>query len=131
MSTVSTSVRDITVAHSPDSDDAFMFYGLATNKVRVPGLKFSHTLCDIETLNRQAMQGVYDVTAISFHAYPYLQDKYALMSCGGSVGEGYGPMIVSPRAFTIAEIKRIKIAVPGTLTTAFLALKLFAPGIET
>jgi 1,4-dihydroxy-6-naphthoate synthase len=124
-------VKDISVAHSPDSDDAFMFYGLATNKVRVPGLKFSHTLCDIETLNRQAMQGVYDVTAISFHAYPYLQDKYALMPCGGSVGDGYGPMIVSPRALSIAEVKRIKVAVPGTLTTAFLGLKLFAPGIET
>jgi 1,4-dihydroxy-6-naphthoate synthase len=77
------------------------------------------------------MQGVYDVTAISFHAYPYLQDRYALMSCGGSVGDGYGPMIVSPRALSIAEVKRIKIAVPGTLTTAFLGLKLFAPGIET
>jgi 1,4-dihydroxy-6-naphthoate synthase len=108
-----------------------MFYGLATNKVRVPGLKFSHTLCDIETLNRKAMEGVYDVTAISFHAYPYLQDKYALMPCGGSVGDGYGPMIVSPRALSIAEVKRIKIAVPGTLTTAFLALNLFSPGIET
>jgi 1,4-dihydroxy-6-naphthoate synthase len=130
-SSASSQVKDISVAHSPDSDDAFMFYGLATNKVRVPGLKFSHTLCDIETLNRQAMQGVYDVTAISFHAYPYLQDKYALMPCGGSVGDGYGPMIVSPRALSIAEVKRIKIAVPGTLTTAFLALKLFAPGIET
>lgn len=108
-----------------------MFYGLATNKVRVPGLKFNHTLCDIETLNRKAMEGVYDVTAISFHAYPYLQDKYALMTCGGSVGDGYGPMIVSTRSFSIHEIKQIKIAVPGTLTTAYLALKLFAPGIET
>jgi 1,4-dihydroxy-6-naphthoate synthase len=132
MSTVSTSVRDITVAHSPDSDDAFMFYGLATNKVRVPGLRFSHTLCDIETLNRKAQQGdgVYDVTAISFHAYPYIQDHYALMSCGGSVGEGYGPMIVSTRPFTQTEVKRQKIAVPGKLTTAYLALQLFAPGIE-
>ncbi len=130
MTTVSTSVRDITVAHSPDSDDAFMFYGLATNKVRVPGLRFSHTLCDIETLNRKAQEGVYDVTAISFHAYPYIQDHYALMSCGGSVGEGYGPMIVSPRPFTPTEIKRQKIAVPGKLTTAYLALQLFAPGIE-
>jgi len=108
-----------------------MFYGLATNKVRVPGLKFSHTLCDIETLNRKAMDGVYDVTAISFHAYPYIQDKYALMTCGGSVGDGYGPMIVSNRALSIAEVKQIKIAVPGTLTTAYLALNLFAPGIET
>jgi len=130
MSTVSTPVREISVAHSPDSDDAFMFYGLATNKVRVPGLRFSHTLCDIETLNRKAQEGVYDVTAISFHAYPYIQDHYALMSCGGSVGEGYGPIIVSSRPFTQTEIKRKKIAVPGTLTTAYLALKLFAPGIE-
>ncbi len=130
-SSVSTKTKQISVAHSPDSDDAFMFYGLATNKVRVPGLKFQHTLCDIETLNRKAMQGVYDVTAISFHAYPYIQDKYGLMTCGGSVGDGYGPMIVSTRAFTIPEIKQVKIAVPGTLTTAYLALNLFAPGIET
>ncbi|HEY6372021.1 MAG TPA: MqnA/MqnD/SBP family protein [Candidatus Sulfotelmatobacter sp.] len=124
-------VREITVAHSPDSDDAFMFYGLATNKVRTPGLRFRHTLCDIETLNQKAREGVYDVSAISFHAYPYVQEKYALMTCGGSVGEGYGPMIVSPRPFSAAEIKTKRIAVPGTLTTAFLALQLFAPGIET
>ncbi|HET9699042.1 MAG TPA: MqnA/MqnD/SBP family protein [Terriglobales bacterium] len=130
-SSASSKVKEITVAHSPDSDDAFMFYGLATNKVRVPGLKFSHTLCDIETLNRKAMNGVYDVTAISFHAYPYLQDKYALMTCGGSVGDGYGPMIVANRSFSLSEIKHAKIAVPGTLTTAFLALKLFAPNVET
>ena len=89
MSTVSAPVREISVAHSPHSDDAFMFYGLATSKVRVPGLKFNHTLCDIETLNRQAQEGVYDVTAISFHAFPYIQEDYALMSCGGSVGEGF------------------------------------------
>src|SRR5580700_257991 len=124
-------VRTITVAHSPDSDDAFMFYGLATNKVRTPGLRFTHTLCDIESLNQKAREGVYDVSAISFHAYPYVQDKYALMSCGGSVGEGYGPMIVSPRAFTASEIKTKRIAVPGKLTTAYLALQLFAPGVET
>lgn len=130
MSSASSPIREIAVAHSPDSDDAFMFYGLATNKVRVPGLRFTHTLCDIETLNRQAQEGVYDVTAISFHAYPYIQDKYALMSCGGSVGEGYGPMIVSPRSFTQTEIKDKKIAIPGKLTTAYLALKLFAPQID-
>ena len=125
-------VREISIAHSPDSDDAFMFYGLATNKVRVPGYKFSHVLCDIETLNHKALhESFYDVTAISFHAYPYLQDKYALMSCGGSVGENYGPMIVAPQRYTLDEIKRIKIAVPGTLTTAYLSLKLFAPEIET
>jgi 1,4-dihydroxy-6-naphthoate synthase len=131
MSSVSAPVREINVAHSPDSDDAFMFYGLATNKVRVPGLRFNHTLCDIETLNQKAQEGVYDVTAVSFHAYPYIQDNYALMACGGSVGDGYGPMIVSPRPFTQTEIKQIKIAVPGKLTTAYLALQLFAPGIET
>src|SRR3984885_11990298 len=124
-------VREISVAHSPDSDDAFMFYGLATNKVRVAGLRFAHTLCDIETLNQKAREGVYDVTAISFHAYPYIQDKYALLPSGGSVGEGYGPMIVSPRPFTESDIKTKRIAVPGTLTTAYLALQIFAPGIET
>jgi len=123
--------REITIAHSPDSDDAFMFYGLATNKVRVPGLRFSHVLCDIETLNRKAMEGVYDVTAISFHAYPYIQDKYALLPTGGSVGDGYGPMIVAQRAYSVADIKQKRIAVPGTMTTAYLVLKLFAPGIET
>jgi 1,4-dihydroxy-6-naphthoate synthase len=130
-SATSNPLREITVAHSPDSDDAFMFYALATHKVRPPGLRFTHTLCDIETLNQKAHAGVYDLTAISFHAYPYIQDKYALMACGGSVGEGYGPMVVSPRPFTIAEIKNKKIAVPGKLTTAYLALQLFAPGIET
>ena len=123
--------RTITVAHSPDSDDAFMFYGLATNKVRVHGLKFEHTLCDIETLNRQAMQGVYDVTAISFHAYPYIQDKYALMPSGGSVGEGYGPMIISGRPLNEEQVRNCHVAVPGTMTTAYLVLKLFAPDIET
>ena len=80
----SANVREISVAHSPDSDDAFMFYGLATHKVRTGGLRFTHTLCDIETLNQRARDGIYDVTAISFHAYPYIQDKYALMACGGS-----------------------------------------------
>src|SRR5947207_8895031 len=130
-STGSGQVREITVAHSPDSDDAFMFYGLATNKVRTPGLKFTHTLCDIETLNRKAMDGVYDVSAISFHAYPYVQDKYGLMPCGGSVGEGYGPMIVATKALTLDEVKDQLIAVPGTMTTAYLALKLWAPDIQT
>ena len=130
--TGSTTVREIKIAHSPDSDDAFMFYGLATNKVRVPGLKFTHTLTDIETLNHKALnEAFYDVTAISFHAYPYLQDKYAIMSCGGSVGEGYGPMIVANRKFSLDDIKRVQIAVPGELTTAYLALKLFAPEIAT
>ncbi len=125
--------REITVAHSPDSDDAFMFYGLATNKVRVPGLRFTHTLCDIETLNQKAREGdgFYDVTAISFHAYPYVQHNYALLPSGGSVGDAYGPMIVATRAFSPDEIARKRIAIPGKLTTAYLALQLFAPGIET
>src|SRR5258708_6467222 len=130
-STLPVQTREISVAHSPDSDDAFMFYGLATNKVRVPGLKFTHTLTDIETLNRKAMEGFYDVSAISFHAYPYVQDKYALMPCGGSVGEKYGPMVVSTRGLGLEDLKRMTVAVPGTLTTAYLALKLFAPKIET
>src|SRR5215472_12123815 len=130
-SSVASQVREITIAHSPDSDDAFMFYGLATNKVRVAGLRFTHTLTDIETLNRKAMQGVYDVTAISFHAYPYIQEQYALMPCGGSVGEQYGPMIVATRLLGLGELKRMKVAVPGTLTTAYLTLKLFSPEIET
>jgi 1,4-dihydroxy-6-naphthoate synthase len=110
-----------------------MFYGLATNRVTVPGLRFTHTLSDIQTLNQKAIaaEGVYDVTAISFHAYPYLQGKYTLMSCGGSVGEGYGPMIVALRAYSESEIKQKKIAVPGKLTTAYLALKIFAPDVAT
>jgi len=124
-------LRTISVAHSPDSDDAFMFYGLATGKVRVPGLEFQHTLCDIETLNRKALEGCYDVTAISFHAYPYLQETYALLTSGGSVGEGYGPMVVAPRALSLDEMKRKTVAVPGTMTTAYLALKLFAPDVQT
>lgn len=128
----STAIQEISIAHSPDSDDAFMFYGLATNKVRVPGFKFTHVLTDIETLNHKAMnEAFYDVTAISFHAYPYLQENYTLMACGGSVGEGYGPMIVSTRKLTPAELKKTRIAVPGTLTTAYLSLKLYDPEIQT
>jgi len=131
MSSSTSQAREIKVAHSPDSDDAFMFYGMATNKVRVPGIKFTHTLCDIETLNRRAMDSFYDITAVSFHAYPYIQDSYALMPSGGSVGDGYGPMIVAARNIPVEEISKIKIAVPGTMTTAYLALKLFAPDAVT
>jgi 1,4-dihydroxy-6-naphthoate synthase len=132
MTAASTTIQEISIAHSPDSDDAFMFYGLATNKIRVPGFKFTHTLTDIETLNHRAIdEAFYDVTAISFHAYPYLQNNYTLMACGGSVGEGYGPMIVSSRKLTLPQVKKTRIAVPGTLTTAYLTLKLFAPEIET
>ncbi|MBV9183957.1 MAG: ABC transporter substrate-binding protein [Acidobacteria bacterium] len=127
-----TGEREISIAHSPDSDDAFMFYGLATGKVQVPGLRFVHTLSDIQSLNQKAIEGEgqYDVTAVSFHAYPYMQDHYALMTCGGSVGEGYGPMIVSPKAFPASEIGEKTVAIPGRLTTAYLALSLFAPGLQ-
>ena len=129
---VTDGIIDISIAHSPDSDDAFMFYGLATNKIRVPGYRFSHTLCDIETLNRRAREeAFYDLSAISFHAYPYVQDNYTIMGCGGSVGEGYGPMIVSSRKLSLSDLDNIKIAVPGTLTTAYLALKVFNPNVET
>ena len=132
MKVTSAAIQEISIAHSPDSDDAFMFYGLATNKIRVPGFKFTHTLTDIETLNQRAIkEAFYDITAISFHAYPYLQQSYALMACGGSVGEGYGPMIVAPRKLAHSEIGKTRIAVPGTLTTAYLVLKLFAPEVET
>jgi len=125
-------VREIKIAHSPDSDDAFMFYGLATNKVRVPGYRFHHTLTDIETLNHRAMSDAfYDVTAISFHAYPYVQEQYAIMACGGSMGDSYGPMIVAPKKYSLDEVKKLRIAVPGILTSAYLALKLVAPDIQT
>ena len=128
----STAVREIQIAHGPDSDDAFMFYGLATSKIRVPGYKFVHNLTDIETLNHKAInEAYYDVTAISFHAYPYMQDNYAIMSCGGSMGEGYGPMLVATRKFTTDDIRKLHIAIPGTLTTAYLALKLFHPELRT
>jgi 1,4-dihydroxy-6-naphthoate synthase len=129
---VSIPIREISIAHSPDSDDAFMFYGLATNKIRVPGYRFSHTLCDIETLNRRAREeAFFDVSAISFHAYPYVQSNYTLMGCGGSVGEGYGPMIVASRRLAPDDLNKIRVAVPGTLTTAYLALKVYNPAIET
>jgi 1,4-dihydroxy-6-naphthoate synthase len=109
-----------------------MFYGLATNKIRVPGYRFTHTLTDIETLNRRAQdEAFYDVSAISFHAYPYVQDNYTLMGCGGSVGEGYGPMVVSGKKLQPEDLGKIKVAVPGTMTTAYLSLKVFNPDIET
>ena len=118
-------VRTISVAHSPDSDDAFMFYGLATNKLETEGLKFEHTLKDIQSLNEDAKNGVYDVTAISFHAYAYVADKYALLPHGASIGDKYGPIVVSREPRSADEIGQMKIAVPGELTSAFLALRIF------
>jgi 1,4-dihydroxy-6-naphthoate synthase len=121
---------EIQSAHSPDSDDAFMFYGLATKKVRSPLVTFRHVLSDIETLNRKAMEGVYDLSAISYHAYPYVVDKYVLMASGSSVGDGYGPLVVATHPMEPEEIKGRKIAIPGTMTTAYLALKIFEPDFE-
>jgi 1,4-dihydroxy-6-naphthoate synthase len=122
--------REIVSAHSPDSDDAFMFYGLATKKVRSTKVTFRHVLADIETLNRKAREGEYDLSAISYHAYPYVADKYVLMASGSSVGDGYGPMIIANRPMELEEVKGKRIAVPGTLTTAFLACKLFQADFE-
>ena len=123
-------IRTITVAHSPDSDDAFMFYGLATSKLETDGLKFEHTLKDIQSLNEDAKNGVYDVTAISFHAYAYVDDKYALLPHGASIGDRYGPILVSKDPRRAEEIPNMKIAVPGELTSAFLALRIYNQDFE-
>ncbi len=124
MSTL-TETRTITVAHSPDSDDAFMFYGLATNKLDTGALSFTHVLKDIQTLNEEAFRGTYDVTAVSFHAYAYLADKYLLLPHGASIGDNYGPILVSRQPTNATDISQLKIAVPGKLTSAFLALRIF------
>ena len=123
-------IRTITVAHSPDSDDAFMFYGLATNKLETEGLKFEHTLKDIQSLNEDAKNGVFDVTAISFHAYAYISDKYALLPHGASIGDKYGPILVSKEQYKPEDIPNLKIAIPGELTSAFLALKIYNSDFE-
>jgi 1,4-dihydroxy-6-naphthoate synthase len=123
-------VLEIVCAHSPDSDDAFMFYAMATKKVRSRFLNFRHVLEDIETLNKKAIEGLYELTAISYHAYPYVADKYVLMASGSSVGDGYGPLVVSSKHMLPGELKGKKIAIPGTMTTAFLTMKLFQPDFE-
>lgn len=125
-----TGKRTITVAHSPDSDDAFMFYGLATNKLETDGLKFEHTLKDIQSLNEDAKNGVFDVSAISFHAFAYVDDKYALLPHGASIGDKYGPIVVSKEQYKPSDIPNIKIAIPGELTSAFLALRIFNQDFE-
>ncbi|HEU5411213.1 MAG TPA: MqnA/MqnD/SBP family protein [Candidatus Acidoferrales bacterium] len=122
---------EVSIAHSPDSDDAFMFYALATGKLRVPGLKFTHVLSDIESLNHAAQDEKYDVTAVSVYAYPFIADKYILLDCGASFGEGYGPIVVAAHAVKKTDLKGRKVAIPGTRTTSYLALKLFEPGVET
>lgn len=123
--TENSGVKTITVAHSPDSDDAFMFYGLATNKLDTGKLKFEHVLKDIQTLNENAKEGVYDVSAISFHAYAYVNDKYALLPHGASIGDKYGPIVVSKEKYKAEDIGKLKIAVPGEMTSAYLALKIY------
>jgi 1,4-dihydroxy-6-naphthoate synthase len=125
-----TRALEIRLAHSPDSDDAFMFYALATNKVRQEGLKFTHVLADIETLNRAADTETYDVTAVSFASYPYLKEKYALLDCGASFGDGYGPLIVSQKPVRREDLAGLRVAVPGLRTSAYLTLKLFEPSVE-
>jgi len=122
--------QEIVSAHSPDSDDAFMFYGLATKKIRSPKVAFRHVLEDIETLNRKAMEGRYELSAISYHAYPYVCDKYVLMNSGSSIGDGYGPMIIAAHPMEPEELKGKRIAVPGAMTTAYLACKLYQPDFQ-
>ena len=126
----STPATEIVCAHSPDSDDAYMFYGLATKKIRSRIISLRHVLEDIETLNRKAMEGAYELSAISYHAYPYVADKYVLMASGSSVGDGYGPILVSARPMAPEEIRGKRIAIPGRMTTAYLALKLYEPDFE-
>ncbi len=120
----------ITVAHSPDSDDAFMFYGLASGKVETGGIAVDQVLADIETLNRAAFEGRYEVTAVSFHAFAHLQDRYALLPHGASMGDRYGPIVVSAGGEGVDRVKGRRIAIPGTLTSAYLALRLYEPDFE-
>ena len=121
----------LTLAHSPDADDAFMFYALAKERVDTGGLRFQHVLADIETLNQSALRSVYDVTAISFHAYAYLHRNYALLRCGSSFGEGYGPLLVASQPMSPDQVARARVAIPGKMTSAYLLLRLFAGELET
>ena len=122
--------REFTIAHSPDADDAFMFYALATGKIESDLLEFRHVLKDIQTLNQDARAGRYDMTAISYHAYPYVSDRYVLTAAGSSVGDGYGPIVVARPGLAPGSLAGRRVAVPGLMTTAYLALKLYEPRIE-
>jgi 1,4-dihydroxy-6-naphthoate synthase len=127
---MSTELAEIVCAHSPDSDDAYMFYALATKKIRSSLVQFRHVLDDIQTLNQKAREGEFELTAISYHAYPFVADKYKLMASGSSVGDGYGPMVVAMHPMAPEELKGKRIAIPGKLTTAYLTLKLMQPDFE-
>lgn len=124
MSTDTASKMKLHLGHSPDPDDAFMFYGLATGAMDSGPYEFIHVLQDIQTLNERAMKAELEITAISLHAYPYVSKNYALTACGCSMGDNYGPMIVAKKPYTIEELKNLRIAVPGTMTTAFLTASL-------
>jgi 1,4-dihydroxy-6-naphthoate synthase len=121
----------LTLAHSPDSDDAFMFWALAKGHVKSDGLDFQHILRDIQSLNQAAIERIYDITAISVHAYPYVSQDYAFMNVGASVGDGYGPIVVAREPMTLDDLSDKTIGIPGALTTANLVLRLAAPGIRT
>jgi 1,4-dihydroxy-6-naphthoate synthase len=125
-----TTTAEIVCAHSPDSDDAYMFYALATRKIRSSLVEFKHVLEDIQSLNQKARAGQYELTAISYHAYPLVADKYVLMAAGSSVGDGYGPTLVSAHPMTVDELKGKRVAIPGKLTTAYLTLRLMQPDFE-
>jgi len=122
--------QEIYCAHSPDSDDAFMFYAMTAGKVRSDMVSIQHTLQDIQSLNRHALDGKYELTAISYHAYPYVADKYTLMASGSSVGDDYGPMLISTKPYTLDEVRGKRVAVPGKMTTAYLTLRLMQPDFE-
>ncbi len=127
---VQAAVQELKLAHSPDCDDAFMFYALATKKIASGNLNFVHTLADIETLNQKALKETYDITAISFHAYGYLADRYLLLPCGGSFGDRYGPIVVARERLSPEGLKGKRVAVPGKMTTAYLVLRIYEPSIE-
>lgn len=127
---MTTAPVDIVCAHSPDSDDAYMFYALATKKIRSNLVQFRHVLDDIQSLNQKARDGAYELTAISYHAYPFVADKYVLMASGSSIGDGYGPMVIATRPMSVEDLKGKRIAVPGKLTTAYLTMRLLQPDFE-
>ena len=127
----STAIRTVHIAHSPDSDDAFMFYALTQGVLDVEGLQIEHVLADIETLNQAAFDGRYDITALSFHGYAHLADRYQLMPSGASFGDGYGPVVVAREPLTREQLAGVEVAIPGKLTTAALALQLWQPAVRT